>query len=224
MNKRFNILIPARAGSKGVPNKNIKKFNGKPLLCWSIDTSREIGNFRVIISSDSEEILNIAKKYDSDVELHKRLPEYSNDEATSLSLVKNLLDENIIQSDEHLILFEPTSPFRCKDLIKAAIIHYQNNDILSLVSVSKVNEVICEIRNSKIIIDKDNLLTRRQDRKEKFQINGNFYINSIQHLLNNGFLNENTFAIPVSKFEAMEINDQEDYEIMSNLAKNYWKN
>ena len=134
------------------------------------------------------------------------------------------MDENIIQSDEHLILFEPTSPFRCKDLIKAAIIHYQNNDILSLVSVSKVNEVICEIRNSKIIIDKNNLLTRRQDRKEKFQINGNFYINSIQHLLNNGFLNENTFAIPVSKFEAMEINDQEDYEIMSNLAKNYWKN
>ncbi|MDC0334455.1 acylneuraminate cytidylyltransferase family protein [Amylibacter sp.] len=223
-NRKFNILIPARGGSKGVPNKNIKIFNGKPLLCWSIDSSKQIGNYRIIVSSDSEDILNITKKYDNDIELHKRLPQYSSDESTSLSLVSNLLDENIIQDDEHLILFEPTSPFRSTELIKNSINYYNDNNILSMVSVGKVDEVICGIKDHRIMIDKNNLLLRRQDRQEKFQINGNFYVNSINHLLKNGFLNENTFAIPVNKIEALEINDKEDYEILSNLAKSYWKN
>ena len=61
------ILIPARQGSKGIPNKNTKIFNGKPLIEWTIKTALDSKLAdRIVVSSDSEKILNLTKKFNID--------------------------------------------------------------------------------------------------------------------------------------------------------------
>ena len=63
-------LIPARSGSKGLPNKNIRLFKGKPLLAWSIEQAKQCKYYnamRIIVSTDSEEYSNISKEYGAEV-------------------------------------------------------------------------------------------------------------------------------------------------------------
>jgi len=67
-------IIPARAGSKGVPNKNIKLFRGQPLFSWSIQQSLALNkkfNIRTIVSTDSQDYVSIAKEYGAEVPFFK---------------------------------------------------------------------------------------------------------------------------------------------------------
>ena len=62
------VIILARGGSKGIPKKNVHKFCGKPLISWSIEQAKKVKNISSIwVSSDSEEILNVAKKFGSNI-------------------------------------------------------------------------------------------------------------------------------------------------------------
>ena len=64
MTNKVIAIILARGGSKGIPNKNIKLFNGLPLFVWSIKQAQEsIYNMRIIVSTDSQEYIDIAKQY-----------------------------------------------------------------------------------------------------------------------------------------------------------------
>ena len=70
--KNILTIIPARSGSKGVPNKNIKKFRDKPLLAWSIEQAKQTeyykeGNMKIIVSTDSEKYKEIALKWGAEV-------------------------------------------------------------------------------------------------------------------------------------------------------------
>ena len=70
-------VIPARGGSKRIPRKNIKEFNGKPIIAWSIEAARQSGCFdRIIVSTDDEEIADVARKWGADAPFI-RLPELS---------------------------------------------------------------------------------------------------------------------------------------------------
>ena len=78
-------IIPARGGSKGIPNKNIINIAGKPLLSWSIESAQKSRLInKVVVSSDSPKILSVAQEYNS--EIIKRPKKYSGD-ATPSNLV-----------------------------------------------------------------------------------------------------------------------------------------
>ena len=75
MKKKYKIVavVSARAGSKGIPNKNIKLLNGKPLILHSLKSLLKVKEIdRVVLSSDSEKILNVAKKFSKKIQLIKR--------------------------------------------------------------------------------------------------------------------------------------------------------
>lgn len=115
-------IIPARSGSKSLPNKNIRYFNGKPMLCWSIDQAKKcrfIHNMRIIVSTDSEEYSKIAKEAGAEVPF-LRPSEISEDLSTDLECFQHalkFLNETEKYIPEIVLHLRPTYPTRCvKDI------------------------------------------------------------------------------------------------------------
>jgi N-acylneuraminate cytidylyltransferase len=132
MFRKKNVLavIPARSGSKGIKNKNIKKINGIPLLAYSIKyamKSRLVD--KVIVSTDSKKYLNIAKKYGAEVPFLRK-KKLSSDHVTDYPVVKDALGqcEKIYKKKyDYIILLRPTSPLREKGLIEKSFKLIKNN-------------------------------------------------------------------------------------------------
>ena len=103
-------LIPARGGSKGIPRKNIKLFNSKPLIYWSIKAAFESKFIdRVVVSTEDEEIAEIAKIYSAEVPF-LRPKEFAMDESSGMDPVIHALEE--LPNVKDIILLQPTSPLR----------------------------------------------------------------------------------------------------------------
>lgn len=130
------VIITARGGSKGIPGKNIKPLCGKPLLCYSIDAARAVASDdRICLTTDSEEIINIAKDYGLNVPF-VRPAELSTDSASSDAVLKHALawyDKEGIPVDAILHL-QPTSPFRNRQQLEEILDMY-DDDVDMVVSV-----------------------------------------------------------------------------------------
>lgn len=117
-------FIPARAGSRRVPNKNIKLLDGKPLIAYAIEAAKASKHIdRVVISTDSEEIAAIAKKYGAEVPFFR--PEnISRSESTEMQFFEHALNWFLINENyqpDLIVLLYPTSPFRKVESIDRAI-------------------------------------------------------------------------------------------------------
>jgi N-acylneuraminate cytidylyltransferase len=136
-------LIPARSGSKGVPDKNIKPLAGFPLIAYSIKAalkSRLID--RVIVSTDSEEYANIAREYGAEVPF-LRPPEISGDKATDTDFFRHAIDwfiENEGEVPEYFAHLRPTTPLRESNVIDSALKSFIGSDFTALRSVHKMTE------------------------------------------------------------------------------------
>lgn len=125
--KRVVAVVPARAGSKSVPDKNIRKLGGKPLIAWSIEVALAVPAIdRVIVSTDGAEIARVARQYGA--EAYDRPAALATDEAQVTDALRDLI-ATLRQEGEHaaiMVLLEPTSPLRlpadvsaCLELMKA---------------------------------------------------------------------------------------------------------
>lgn len=114
-----NILciIPARSGSKGLPNKNIKEFRGKPLIAWSIEQAKQSAFFskmKIIVSTDSEQYADIARQYGAEVPF-LRPNNISGDLSTDYEFINHAvvwLKENQNYNSDIILQLRPTSPLR----------------------------------------------------------------------------------------------------------------
>ena len=123
-------LIPARSGSKGIPNKNIKNFKGKPLLAWSIEQARESTyNMRIVVSTDSLEYKSIAEKYGAEVPF-LRPEKISKDLSNDYEFINHAL--SWLEKYEHykpdiILQLRPTQPCRkVRDIDKCLDLFIQN--------------------------------------------------------------------------------------------------
>lgn len=142
--KNTVALIPARGGSKGVPRKNIQPIKEHPLIAYSIAAgilSKRID--RVIVSTDSEEIAEIAKYYGAEVPF-LRPKQYAADKSGDIEFVEHAIHfmyENEECIPEYLIHLRPTTPLREIDIVDTAILQCQNNvECCSLRSAHKAPE------------------------------------------------------------------------------------
>jgi N-acylneuraminate cytidylyltransferase len=176
----IHCIIPARSGSKGIPNKNIIDFCGKPLIAWTIEqclSSKYISD--VWVSSDSQEILSISERYGA--KSIQRPDDISGDFATSESAWMHAI--KIIEKDNDIdFVFAPqiTSPLREAKDIDNAIELFQREKYDSMFSSSIVEDLFFwkKDKNNKLqSINYDYLnRQRRQDIEEKIIENGSFYI------------------------------------------------
>ena len=133
-------IIPARGGSKGVPRKNIKLLAGKPLLEYtSAVTLKSSLLSKVVISTDDDEIISVAKKLGLEIPF-KRPKDLATDSSSSLSVILHALEhfesKNIYF--DAVCLLQVTSPFRTVTFLDQAIQQFIDKDTDSLVSVLEV--------------------------------------------------------------------------------------
>lgn len=137
-------FIPARAGSKRIPNKNIKLLNGKPLIAYTIEAARRSGHInRVVVSTNSEEIAAIAKQYGAEVPF-LRPDKISTSDSTEMEFFDHALgwfSDNENYEPDLIVLLYPTSPFRKTESIDRAIEEIMRHpEADSLRSVRKCSE------------------------------------------------------------------------------------
>jgi CMP-N,N'-diacetyllegionaminic acid synthase len=141
--KEVFALIPARSGSKGVPNKNIKLLGGVPLIAYSIAAALKSSIIdRVIVSTDSEEYAEIARHYGAEVPFI-RPANISGDGATDVQFFEhaiNWLQVNENYIPEYLVHLRPTTPFRDPKIIDNAINEFMGSDYSALRSCHKMSE------------------------------------------------------------------------------------
>lgn len=120
--KRVVAIIPARAGSKGVPNKNLRPLGGKPLVAWPIQVALNTPEIdRVIVSTDGPIISNFARSFGVDV--HDRPAHLAADDSLPIDLLHHLVPTLKVEGKpaDYVVYLEPTSPFRRPEDIRACL-------------------------------------------------------------------------------------------------------
>lgn len=233
-NKKNVAIIPARSGSKGIPNKNIININGRPLIDYTIKKALKSKYVdRIIVSTDSPVIANISMQCGAEVPFLR--PEgLAMDESKTIEVLMHVLNELSSQNEayDYLILLQPTQPLRRTFHIDEAITLIVDNDYPSIVSVNEVSEnplLIRSIRqHNKLekLIDV-NSTARRQDFPKYYKVNGAIYINKIDENLNlNASLNDNQHPYIMDKKYDLDIDEPSDLELLkfyldTSFAKNF---
>ena len=184
------FLIPARGGSKGIPGKNIKLLNGKPLIYYSIDSARLFSDDDCIcVSTDSDEIIDAVEAYGLNV-LFKRPNELASDTAGTHEVILHALDwyESKGKVFDRIVLLQPTSPFRLKTHIKEAF-NLFSEEIDMVVSVSTLSSNIYSTYFKQLegeyiskLFPSKNEGERRQDSPKTYKLNGSIYVINVSSI------------------------------------------
>lgn len=231
-------IIPARGGSVGVPLKNIKKLNGRPLIEYTIQAAISSESLdRIIVSTDHDEIASFSESCGAEVPF-KRPVDISEDVETEIVLkhaVKYLENEEDYDVDA-IVLLQPTSPFRKATTIKKCVDLYKNMpDADSVVSINNVEGYRPEwmltiddnfkvkpyntpfMHNGKPVIK----LAARQSFPELFRQNGSVWVTSRDLLMkDNLVIGPNAYAVITEEIEAVDIDTLTDFMIAESLMQN----
>ena len=213
-------IIPARSGSKGVPDKNILDICGKPLMVWTIENAVKSGLFEhVIVSTDSEKYAKIA--LDAGAEVVMRPPELATDTASSYDAIKHVLETRDLLDADWFMLLQVTSLMRTKEQIIEAAKLFEDN-----IHKDNVDYVVsvCEVeRGFSFEIDDDNTLknfdlsrarARRQDIKPKYRLNGAIYISKPKKYIESGhFYGPTSLAYKMDDVTSIDIDNWIDFEL-----------
>ena len=224
-------IVPARANSKRVPNKNIKLLDGKPLICHTIDVALKTKLIdKLIVSTDSIKIAEISKEAGAEVPF-LRPKEFALDDTPDqpvfMHVLENLKKNNSFEPDIVLNL-RPTSPFKKKSTIQKVIIEFINNSANIVRTITKVNGVHhpywmfnmnekkkLSYFNAKIDI---NNYYQSQLLPKTYRINGVVDAYSIKAIYSNKMLDSNKlFGVEISEEESFDIDTEFDFKICESL-------
>jgi len=222
--KRVLALIPARAGSQGLPGKNIRMLGGKPLLAWPIAAARAARLVDdVVISTDSAEFARIAEEHGARAPF-LRPPELASNTASSIGFILHALDclETAGERFDYLILLEPTSPLTEAADIDAAIerLDAASDDADALVGVAAMVtqhpafavEMDAAGRIGPLAGGDFKNLPRRQDLAPVFCLDGSLYLSKVDALRRElSFCHARTIGFETERHKALEIDDLVDF-------------
>ena len=169
-------IIPARGGSKGLPRKNIKLLNGKPMIAYTIEAARKSKLDHFIVSTEDKEIADISRQYGAEV--IDRPPELAEDRTPTGNVMFHVL-ETIKYKPKWTVLLQPTSPLRNENHINEALQRFDDGRFDSLLSVSLSHSFLWVMGLQcpfPLNYDPFGRRPRRQDMLTQFQENGAIYI------------------------------------------------
>lgn len=182
MYEDFLFLIPARGGSKGIPGKNIKNLNGKPLIYYTLDAIKDIVPIdNICVSTDDKEIREKVEEYGIKVPFI-RPAELATDRSTSIEVIEHALSfyKKEGKKFKGLVLLQPTSPLRNSEHIKEALnLFSESIDLVVSVKITSANPyyVLFEENPAGFLeLSKKGNFSRRQDCPKVYERNGAIYI------------------------------------------------
>ena len=209
-------IIPARSGSKGLPDKNIKLLCGKPLLAYSIEAALESMMFDTVhVSTDSEHYTQISKSFGADVPFLRSV-ENSSDAASSWDVVLEVLIRYAklgIQFDNFMLL-QPTSPLRRYDDITAAFATMKEKNANAIVSVCKgeYHHTLPSGGGLTDFMQNEIKNNRRQDADNFYRINGAIYLANVAYFLEDQDIYRSAcFAYIMDNKRSADIDDEFDF-------------
>lgn len=226
-NKRNLAVIPARSGSKGVKDKNIRLLNNKPLMAYTIEAAKKSNIFQCIhVSTDSTKYAEIAKQYGAEVPF-LRSRELASDTAGTWDTVRFVLEQyaNEDRYFDTVTVLQPTSPLRTGQDICNAYKLFCDRKADSVISV-------CEAEHSPLwcnILPEDGCMNHflpdqagvpRQGLDMYYRLNGAIYMVNVNVLLQHGELyGEKAYAYVMEQKHSIDIDEELDFKIAEVLVK-----
>ena len=218
-------IIPARSGSKGLPNKNIRFLGGKPLMAYTIEAALQSGRFdEVMVSTDSFEYMKIAKQYGASVPFI-RSEETASDHASSWDMVREVLDcySKVGRHFDTVCLLQPTCPLRTAVNIIEAYQMFEEKSAVAVVS-------LCEMEHSPLWANTLNeekslngFVSRaneqpRQALDKYYRFNGAIYIVDIEEFMKDDYIyREGSYGYIMEKENSIDIDDEVDFRLAEAL-------
>jgi CMP-N,N'-diacetyllegionaminic acid synthase len=225
--KRVIAVIPARGGSKSIPDKNIKPLGGKPLIVWSIEVAKRTKEIdRIIVSTDSEKISKIAREHG--VEVYIRPSNLATDEALVIDALRDLIGTLREEGEkaEIMILLEPTCPLRSVEDITKCIHLLVNNGYDSVATFKEAE--LNPHRAWKITSGKPEVFIPgaipwlpRQKLPKAYQLTGAVYAfySNLLDKERRSLLFGKSGAVIVPKERSLDIDGELDFEIVETLIR-----
>ena len=213
-------IITARGGSKRIPKKNIKDFLGKPIISYSINAAKESGLFdKVMVSTDSEEIKDVALKYGVEVPF-MRSEKTSNDFATTRAVLLEVISEykNIGIEFKEFACIYPTAPFLSGKLLIDAYNRFKNEDASELIPIVKFSfppQRAFVVKDKYLdLFDKNSFVKRSQDLEPLYHDCGQFYFYKTKDFLDSTeLILNNTVGFEMNELYVQDIDTLEDWHI-----------
>lgn len=227
MSENILAIIPARSGSKGLKDKNIRELNGKPLIAYSVEAALKSDIFNdVIVSTDSPQYAEIAEKYGACVPF-LRSKELSDDTALTNDVIEDILIR--LKEDRKtydcVMVLQPTSPLRDSEDIKKAYEFFIRKNANSVIGMCECEHppLWTKALSDDLILDGflGNLSTkRRQDIERFYRVNGAIYLYKVEYFLKYKYLyHDKSYAFIMDKIKSIDIDDEYDFKIAEILIK-----
>lgn len=216
------MLIPARGGSKRLPRKNVLPLAGKPLICWTIEAALATGiDASIMVSSDDEEILAIARQYTSQgVIAYRRPDELATDTASTVDVVIDAINAEKAQGHEleTIVLLQPTSPLRnAEDILSSLQVFEEGGCSDTVVSVCEVDHPtawVGTVGDGSRLEGVDVSGKRSQDYQKEYRLNGAAYVASIHQVLKSkSFFTKCLYASMMPRSRSLDIDEPVDFEL-----------
>lgn len=223
-NKSVLAILPARGGSKGLPGKNIKPVGGKPLIAWTIEAAQQSKFIdRVILSSEDEDIINVAKQYGCDVPFVRPV-ELAQDDSSAIDTVLHAL--HLLPHYDITVLLQPTCPLRTAADIDSTISNMFAKKARSCVSVTTPDKspywmyTTSRYGRLKTLLDNELAAKQRQELPEVYVLNGAVYAICTDYLMNTrNFVPDGTVPYVMSKEHSVDVDYQIDLELVEFLLE-----
>ncbi|OHV78463.1 cytidylyltransferase domain-containing protein [Ensifer sp. LCM 4579] len=207
-------LIPARAGSKGLPGKNIRDLCGKPLYRHSVDAAIEAGISKIYISTDIEEIFS--HSLPNGVSVVRRPLEFAQDTTTMAEVLLEFLDTTH-RGGATVVLLQPTSPLRRPDHIQAGLRLFSTGDCSLVMSVCEANSGV--LKWGQVAGDRFQTLSdprfcfaNRQYLPPVYRPNGALYVfDADTFRTNRDFSAASIKVVQMSKEESLDVDTLDDF-------------
>ena len=214
-------IIPARGGSKRILRKNIKSFLGKPIIAYSIEAALKSKLFdEVMVSTDDEEIKEIALKYGAKVPF-LRSETNANDFATTAAVINEVLEVYKTRNKlfKYCICIYPTAPFVSSNLLIKAFKKLKKDKLDVVFSVLKygfpIQRAMKINKEDKVeMVDVSKMNTRSQDLESSFHDAGQFYALNVSAFIKKQKLwTDNTGCIEINELKAQDIDTETDWKL-----------
>ncbi len=226
--KEILAIIPARAGSKRIPNKNTIDLAGKPLIYYNINAAKNSKYItRIIVSTDGKEIAKISKSFGAEVLM--RPAELATDTAKTLPVLQHVvkyLKEKENYYPGFVVLLQPDSPLKTSEDIDKVIEKILTGDYDSTVSVGENSHspewlLVEEGDKAKFYFSDIPTKIRKQDLKKTYFIDGLVYVIKTDQLMKNEHyvLGGKIGMVILSKNRSIEVDDYEDLEIIKAIME-----
>lgn len=213
--KKILAVIPARGGSKSIPRKNIREVAGKPLIAWTIEAAKRSKYIdRLILSSEDEEIIRIAKQWGCEVPF-VRPRELAGDDAPGIDPVLHAV--KMLPGYDYVVLLQPTSPLRQVDDIDGCIKFSISKKLNICLSVSDTRKSpywmfsLDKRGRMRPIIKGKKTIFRRQDLPKIYAINGAVYCAKVNWITKKkSFISNETVAYVMPAERSLDIDSEMD--------------